>query len=110
MADENFSAVELVAEAEAAGVRIDLDGDDIVLVAARQPSEELVDQITRSIPLLADLLRTRRAVKAKNQIVVDADGYPVLPEFLDRVKNPKPGDLPTYGWVTCYPSGGAIKK
>jgi len=32
------------------------------------------------------------------------------PEFLDRVKYPRQGDLPTHSWVTVYPSGGLIPK
>jgi hypothetical protein len=105
------AAMDALRGALRAGVQVSVDGGDLLLEAAGEPPSSVVGAISRHKAAVVALLRATGERKlttkaATIERVADSDS---LPEFLDRVKNPRPGDLPTYSWVNCYPSGGKMK-
>ena len=52
-----MSIAETLAAANAAGVRLTLDGDDLSVESEREPPAELLDALRRDKPQILDLLR-----------------------------------------------------
>jgi hypothetical protein len=55
-----MSAAEAIMAARAAGVRLGIDGDDLVLEAPAPPSHTVLDLLSRHKPDIVALLRHRR--------------------------------------------------
>ena len=104
------AAIHALRGALRAGVQVSVDGGDLLLEAAVEPPSSVVAAIFQHKAAVVALLRgteERNFAKAATlERVADPDS---LPEFLDRVKHPRPGDLLTYSWVNQYPSGGRMK-
>jgi hypothetical protein len=105
--EKNFDPDRFLDEARAAGLTIAAEGDDLVLEAVSEPTAELLARLEEHAPTILARIREPRPPSGSLSVGRKND-FPPIPEFLDRVKNPRPGDLPVGDWVRYYPSGGLI--